>query len=317
MKKIFKYSVIILFAVMMMTSTIVAFADTHSPSDRCLTQNILAYRPVVMTLVHDDAIIVDPKFTIPHGEESINIQPSQRTEDDRTSNGFVINGTGTYIIEYGLTHAGNKAVTENNPYGQRQIDLTINSAGFPLIFDRDMYSVPDFCKIYTLQITNPPFIPTDEEFAELAYGIITPYIEAVEKQVQLNTDQVQRSDDRTGIFTIIMIGLVALVVFLNNANRKEKAETIEDYRLINQRLRNQEQQNLIDSREFDRRTDEALEKQKNVLKGFMTYFDARVETKINDLGFIIHHFFTTLNEAQFNIPEYQTPEAIDQTFPEP
>lgn len=319
MNKYFKYSVIVLFAVMMLSSTIVAFAE----SEGCTKQTFALYRPVNFNIIHDDAIVIDPKFTIPPGQQAINIQPSNTNEDTkRTNSGFVINGTGTYTIDFALTHAGTKQVTEDNPYGQRLIELFIQSAGEQReVVTSDYYTVPDYCKVYELIITEKPIIPTDEEFASIAYGVITPIIKGVEKAVLENNTTIERNTDRGGILTIIMLGLVAITVILNYSNRREKAQVLEEYNLVSQRLRNQEVQQTNDMNQFERKSKETLEHQREILKGFMEMFNISMEAKTHDLGHVINSLFTRINELGLEIPDYHLPDIIpentDETFPEP
>ena len=271
----------------------------------CEKQTIssVLYRPVNLNIVHDKAFKIDPIFIIPPDQQSINRITPYENSEGRINAGFVINGTGTHTITYAIEHAGFKETP-------RILDVFLQTAGLPMLALQESYTGKSICKVYELQITDKPLIPTEEEIVQVAYGIITPIIKNVGVAVDLNTDQSQRTSDRQGIALLAIIILIAIMIFKWHSKSKEKDEVVEDYNLINQRLRNQESSQIVSNFQFTKDSKKILNHQREVLKDFQMMFNLQMDFKIKDFAFILRHFWKELNNYGMKIPEYEIPDVI-------
>jgi hypothetical protein len=323
MRKSFLYITILVLAVILLLP-ISAFAQIKNMDltgcEKIVISTVL-YPPVNLNIINERALIVDPEFQIPPQAPSIvSHSPEESTNEfgeKIVNSGFSINNaTGVYTIKWALEHAGQKAVTEQNPYGSRYMEVHLQSAGLPMVNEKIRYDRNEICKVFELQISEKPIIPSNEEIVQIGYGIITPIIERVEDAVSLNTDQTQRTSDRLSLIAIGVVVAFIIMGIIWHSSRKEKKEIITEYHIMKGQLDNFTTQQTIDSNETERLQNEFLAKLKKRDDDFSQLFNTQVEGKINDLAHVIHHFRKTLNSHELDIPAYEI-ENKDETFPEP
>jgi len=276
-----------------------------------ITYSSVLYRTVNLNIRHESAFAVDPEYVFPpQGQPIHSLTPYPETNQDGVdiiNAGFVINGTGTYMIKYALEHSTIKK--------DRLMEVFVQSAGLPMVNEQMRYDNPYTCKVFEFQITERPVIPTEQEIVEIGYGIITPIISQVEESIKINTDQTQRTSDRLSIIGIgIVIAFIVMGIMWHNS-RKEKNEIVDEYQLMKGQLANFNSQQVIESREQQRITNEQLQKQKEMLEDFHTIFNVKIEGKINDLGHVIHGFWKSLNDYDLNVPHYAPKPIITHTDP--
>lgn len=266
-----------------------------------ITYSSVLYRTVNLNIRHESAFAVDPEYVFPPQGQPIHTLTPYPEKDENgveiINAGFVINGTGTYMIKYALEHAEIKR--------DRTMEVFVQSAGLPMVTEEMRYDNPFTCKVFEFQVTERPVIPTEQEIVEIGYGIITPIISQVEESVKINTDQTQRTSDRLSLIGIgIVIAFIVMGIMWHNS-RKEKREIVDEYHLMKGQLNNFNNQQVIESREIQRLTNEQLQNQKEMLQDFQKMFDLKVDGKINDLGHVIHGFWKSLNDYQLNVPDYK------------
>ncbi len=313
MNKLQKIVVILLFASMLLIP-LGAFAQVRNiDMTGCekITYSSVLYRTVNLNIRHESAFAVDPEYVFPtNGQPIHSLTPyPEKNQDgvDIINAGFVINGTGTYMIKYAIEHTEIKK--------DRLMEIFVQSAGLPMVTEQIRYDNPFTCKVFEFQITERPVIPTEKEIVEIGYGIITPIIEQVEESIKINTDQTQRTSDRLSLIGIgIVIAFIVMGIMWHNS-RKEKREIIDEYHLMKGQLANFNNQQVIESREIQRTTNEQLQKQKEMLNDFQVIFNLQMEGKINDLGHVIHGFWKSLNDYELNIPYYAPKPLITNTDP--
>lgn len=259
-----------------------------------ITVSSVLYRPVNLNIRHEDALHIDPEYQFPPQQQSVNVQQPFAEKNelgvDVINNGFLINGTGTYTIKWDIEHAGFKQANDDNPEGKRFMDIFIQSSGLPMITLQDSYITQNNCKIYELQVTEQPVIPTKQEFIEQAYGILTPYIEGVEEKIQENTDGSERTSGRLSLvgLAVVVLGIIFILVWRTNS--RQVKEVIEDYNLMRGQLRNREEMDSINAYEWSRKSEAVLKHMKEIIKDHQIMFNLQVEGKIRDMGFLIQDF---------------------------
>ncbi len=313
MNKLQKIVIILLFS-MILLIPMSAFAQVRNiDMTGCekITYSSVLYRTVNLNIRHETAFAVDPEYVFPtNGQPIHSLTPyPEKNENgiDIINAGFVLNGTGTYMIKYALEHTEVKK--------DRLMEIFVQSAGLPMVNEQIRYDDPHTCKVFEFQITERPVIPTEQEIVEIGYGIITPIISQVEESIKINTDQTQRTSDRLSLIGIgIVIAFIVMGIMWHNS-RKEKREIVDEYQLMKGQLANFNSQQVIESRELQRITNEQLKNQQEMLDNFQTMFNLKVEGKINDLGHVIHGFWESLNDFDLNIPHYSPKSLITNSDP--
>ena len=321
MKKTYKIIILVVFAFMLLIP-VSAFAQVRNiDATGCekITIASVLYRPVNLNIRHEEALHVDPEYQFPPQQQSVNVQtPFAEKNDlgvDVVNNGFLINGTGTYTIKWDIQHAGFKQANDDNPEGKRFMDIFIQSSGNPMITLQDSYLTMDNCKIYELQVSEKPIIPTEQEFIEQAYGILTPYIEGIEDKIQENSDKAQRTSDRLSIIGIAVVVLGIIFILVWRSNSRISKETLEDYNLMRGQLRNREEQDSINAYEWERKSNGILDHMKAIIKDHQVMFNIQVEGKINDLGYMIEDFKRFAKYWNVPITDHNTKPLITDSDP--
>lgn len=314
MKRLYKILAILLFAIILLIP-VSAFAQVRNidlTGCEKITYSSVLYTPVNLNIRHESAFAVDPEYVFPIAGQPIHTltpYPEQNEEGiDIINAGFVIDGIGTYSIKYALEHS--------EPKLDRLMEIYVQSSGLPMVSEQVRYDKTTTCKVFEFQVTERPVIPTEQEIVEIGYGIITPIIERVEESVKLNTDQTQRTSDRLSIIGIGTVIAFITMTIIWHSSRKEKREIVDEYHLMKGQLDNFSNQQIIESMEFKRLSDEQIEKQTQMLNNFQILFDTQMNGKINDLGHVIHGFWTSLNDYELNVPDYKPkPSLITHTDP--
>jgi len=287
---------ILLFSSIYMQSANAQFRQLNTEGCEKTTYSTVLYRSVSLNIRHERAIAVDPEYVFPPNGQPIHaLSPfPERNElgTEVVNQGFIINGTGTYQIRYAIEHASEKT---------RLMEIFVQSAGLPMVSEQIRYD-GDICKIFELQVTEQPKIPTQEELVQVAYGIITPIIEEVEIAVKLNTDQTQRSSDRLSLITIGIVVAFIVMGIIWNTNRKKEKDITDQYGIMTTKLRNFQDHQVIEALELERITNANDTRLSKRLADFSVMFQVQIQSGINDLGHVIHYFKDYLQNYNIEIP---------------
>ena len=94
-----------------------------------ITYSSVLYRTVNLNIRHESAFAVDPEYVFPPQGQPIHTLTPYPEKDENgveiINAGFVINGTGTYMIKYALEHAEIKR--------DRTMEVFVQSAGLPMV----------------------------------------------------------------------------------------------------------------------------------------------------------------------------------------